>query len=237
MFNAFDLNRDGSIDYDEFLRIIRGDLTPGRLALVRRAYQKLDRDGSGVVDINDIKDVYNASKHPDVISGKKTENQIFNEFLQTFEMHHNIMNGTQADGQVTLDEFVEYYTNISASIDNDEYFALMMNNSWNLSGDASTYKKYPKGWGDYSPEQKKNTYVGEPHTGYQKGKNEVKMVAQRMGMVSKDNPLSNTTRYYANPYDSKRQVPSVANYQKAYGEGVRNHYVRTGVESQNNPLA
>jgi hypothetical protein len=63
------------------------------------------------------------------------------------------------------------------------------------------------------------------------------MVAQRMGMVSKDNPLSNTTRYYANPYDSKRQVPSVANYQKAYGEGVRNNYIRTGIESQNNPLA
>lgn len=26
MFNAFDINRDGTIDYDEFLRIIRGDL-------------------------------------------------------------------------------------------------------------------------------------------------------------------------------------------------------------------
>lgn len=28
IFAAFDLNRDGTIDYDEFLRIIRGDLTP-----------------------------------------------------------------------------------------------------------------------------------------------------------------------------------------------------------------
>ena len=163
VFNAFDLNRDGTIDYNEFLRIIRGDLSQGRLALVRKAFQKLDRDGSGIVDINDIRDVYNASKHPDVISGKKTESQIFNEFLETFETHHNIMNGTQADGQVTQDEFIEYYTNVSASIDNDEYFALMMNNSWNLTGDANTYKKYPNGWGDYSPEQKKNAYVGEPH--------------------------------------------------------------------------
>lgn len=34
VFNAFDLNRDGTIDYDEFLRIIRGDLTPNRLKFV-----------------------------------------------------------------------------------------------------------------------------------------------------------------------------------------------------------
>lgn len=98
VFNAFDLNRDGTIDYDEFLRIIRGDLTQPRLALVRKAYSKLDRDGSGVVDINDIRGVYNGTKHPDVISGKKTEDQILTEFLETFEAHHNIRNGNQADG-------------------------------------------------------------------------------------------------------------------------------------------
>jgi Ca2+-binding EF-hand superfamily protein len=47
-------------------------LTPNRLALVKKAFIKLDKDGSGIVDIDDIKDVYNASRHPDVISGKKT---------------------------------------------------------------------------------------------------------------------------------------------------------------------
>ncbi len=58
-----------------------------------------------------------------------------------------------------------------------------------------------------------------------------------MGMVSKDNPFSNTAVYYLNPQDSKRQVPSVANYQKNYGEGTRDFYQRTGMESKNNPLA
>jgi hypothetical protein len=51
------------------------------------------------------------------------------------------MNGSQADGRIELDEFIEYYTNISASIDNDEYFALMINSSWNITGDANSYKK------------------------------------------------------------------------------------------------
>ena len=31
IFNAFDINRDGTIDYDEFVRIIRGPLTGPRL--------------------------------------------------------------------------------------------------------------------------------------------------------------------------------------------------------------
>lgn len=92
VFNAFDLNRDGTIDYDEFLRMMRGDLTPVRVSLVKKAYAKLDRDGSGMVDINDIRGLYNGSRHPDVLSGKKTEDQVLTEFLETFEMHHNIMN-------------------------------------------------------------------------------------------------------------------------------------------------
>lgn len=83
------------------MRIIRGDLTPNRLALVKKAFMKLDKDGSGVVDINDLKDVYNTSKHPDVLSGKKTSDQVLVDFLETFEMHHNIQSGEQADGNVT----------------------------------------------------------------------------------------------------------------------------------------
>jgi Ca2+-binding EF-hand superfamily protein len=76
------------------LRIIRGDLTPPRLALVQKAFSKLDKDGSGIVDIDDIRDVYNPNKHPDVMSGKKKPDQILVEFLETFEMHHNIQNGS-----------------------------------------------------------------------------------------------------------------------------------------------
>lgn len=32
--------------------------------------------------------VYNAKHHPDVLSGKKNEEEILGEFLDTFEVHH-----------------------------------------------------------------------------------------------------------------------------------------------------
>lgn len=137
LFSAFDINRDGTIQYDEFLRVIRGELNDYRRNLVERAFKVLDRDGSGVVEVQDLVGVYNAKKHPAVIEGRKTEEQVLGEFLETFETHHNIMNENERDFRVTLEEFIEYYTNVSASIDDDMYFQAMMNSAWNLNGDAA----------------------------------------------------------------------------------------------------
>ena len=142
LFNHFDYDRSGLIEYDEFLRTIRGPMSAARKRIVMQAYSALDKDGSGVIDINDIRGVYTADRHPDVLAGKKTEQQILQEFLETFETAHNMRNSTGPDYEVTKDEFVEYYNNVSASIDNDEYFALMMNNAWNLDGKKVT----KKGW-------------------------------------------------------------------------------------------
>jgi calcyphosin len=66
--------------------------------------------------------------------------------LETFETHHNIMHENERDFRVTMEEFIEYYANVSASIDDDMYFQAMMNSAWNLSGDAASYKNYGKGW-------------------------------------------------------------------------------------------
>ena len=76
-----------------------------------------------------------------MLEGRKTERQILEEFLATFEM---ALSGV-ADGIVTIDEFLEYYSSISASIDNEDYFEQMMNSSWNIKGDAAQYKTYAKG--------------------------------------------------------------------------------------------
>ena len=67
IFSVFDANRDGTIHYDEFLRAVRGEMTEFRRGLAIQAFRKIDLDGSGVLDIEDIKSVYNAKKHPDVI--------------------------------------------------------------------------------------------------------------------------------------------------------------------------
>jgi Ca2+-binding EF-hand superfamily protein len=110
-----------------------GEMNDRRQALVLKAFKIIDKDGSGLLDIADIKSVYNAKKHPDVLSGKQTEEDILLEFLDTFEAAFATKTGGKSrDGKVTLEEFMEYYQNISCSIDNDDYFDVMMNNTWNL---------------------------------------------------------------------------------------------------------
>ena len=61
-----------------------------RQGLCKKAFKIMDKDKSGVLDMDDIKEVYNAKKHPDVIAGKKTEQEILGEFLDTFEMHYSL---------------------------------------------------------------------------------------------------------------------------------------------------
>jgi hypothetical protein len=93
---------------------------------------------------------------------------------------------------VTLEEFIEYYTNISASIDDDIYFSQMMNSSWNISGDAAQYKKFDKGWANEDE---------KPSTGYQR-KNVIPATNQptlKSGVMSSDSPFGHMSKYYDRP--------------------------------------
>jgi len=62
-----------------------------RKSVVMKAYKKLDKDGSGEITVEDLKGVYNASRHPDVLSKKKTEEDILTDFLDTFEQHYSYL--------------------------------------------------------------------------------------------------------------------------------------------------
>lgn len=155
LFNAFDNDGSGSIEYNEFIREVRGEMNGYRKKLTLQAFDKLDQDKSGVIEVSEIKSLYNCKNHPDVKSGKKTEEEVYGDFLETFEMHHGNMKGRR-DKRVTRDEFVEYYNNISASIDNDEYFEVMMNNAWKLTSQPEYMKN--QAWTNKADN---NTNVGQ----------------------------------------------------------------------------
>ncbi|KAF0774629.1 hypothetical protein AaE_001671 [Aphanomyces astaci] len=99
---AFDTDGDGFISFDEFLVALRGDISPRRLQFIDMAFQKLDKSKDGRVTIDDLRTVYDVSKHPEFIQGKQTADQILSEFLRQWDT-------VDHDGVVTYDEFVTYY--------------------------------------------------------------------------------------------------------------------------------
>ncbi len=127
LYRYFDADNSGSVDYDEFLIGLRGQLNDRRRSLVALAFGVIDADGSGTLELDDIVEKYDTSKHPDVIAGKKSKSEVLREFLDTFD-------GGDKDGVVTPREFERYYANISASVDDDDYFELMIRNAWHISG-------------------------------------------------------------------------------------------------------
>lgn len=128
LFEHFDADGTGGINFEEFLQGIRDPLNERRQQLVRKAFAILDRSETGEIDIDDIAGIYDASQHPEVIAKRKKPADVLKEFLDTFEV------GGVKDGVVTMDEFMNYYANIGASIENDDYFELMIRNAWHIAG-------------------------------------------------------------------------------------------------------
>lgn len=91
IFKIFDRDGSNTVDYEEFLRTIVGEMNDRRRNLVAQVYRIFDKDGNGVVTIEDLKGIYTASQHPDVKSGKKSEEDVLYEFLDTFEQHYTLL--------------------------------------------------------------------------------------------------------------------------------------------------
>ena len=100
-------------------------MNESRKALVRAAYNKLDANKDGRVTIKDAAQLFKASSHPDVVQKRRSEEEIYREFLDSYDTF-------QKDGIVTFEEFMEYYEGVSCMVDSDDYFTQMMKHSWGL---------------------------------------------------------------------------------------------------------
>ena len=70
---------------------------------------------------------YDFAWHPEVRAGKKTVQDAAKEFMSQWDRDTK-------DAIISMEEFEDYYKDISASIDDDVYFELMIRNAWRITG-------------------------------------------------------------------------------------------------------
>ena len=59
-----------------------------------------------------------------MLNGVKSKEEVLKEFMAKWDKN--------GDETVTMDEFVEYFKDVSCNIDRDDYFELMMKNAWKI---------------------------------------------------------------------------------------------------------
>lgn len=128
LFNSFDTSGDGLLSYDEFLTAICPPLSSTRKNFINVAFTKLDRHGQRKFSLDALVDNFNASFHPDVIAGMKTERQVITDLINFFAHDNDEQN-------VTYESFVAFYTFTSGSISDDAEFENMMKNCWKYNKD------------------------------------------------------------------------------------------------------
>jgi Ca2+-binding EF-hand superfamily protein len=115
LFAACDTDGSGGISVDEFLASLSGEISTRRRRLITEAFKKLDRNGDGELRVNDLKKIFGEGRAAKL-----------DFLLRTFDEN--------SDGTVTEAEFLLYYSDLSASIKNDDAFEVMIRNAFHLSG-------------------------------------------------------------------------------------------------------
>lgn len=84
LLQYFDKDGSNSVNFDEFLVAIRGDLNDFRLSFIKAAYAKLDKNGDGQVKLDDIARTFDVSEHPDVKRGESAQT-VYERFMSQWE--------------------------------------------------------------------------------------------------------------------------------------------------------
>jgi len=150
--------------------------------------------------------LFNASKHPDVILGTRSGQAVLNEFLETFEAHHQLSTTQARESLVTQAEFIDYYTSYSSSIQDDNEFVMILNNCW-----APQDNKPSGNDNSWIPQKERSS----PKKEFRKGHDDYTPASvYRSGMGSQDNPLNNTKDYYPSTQSASRGNMSGKMFQK-----------------------
>ena len=125
LYQLLDIYNQNKVSIVEILSLLRGDLKTIRREVIIKIFAYIDSERKNYIEIDKLKRIFNPNNHPDVISGKKNPDEVYKEFifsLNNFIIYKGINN------KISFDDFIEFFSGISATFENDIIFNNMMNN-------------------------------------------------------------------------------------------------------------
>ncbi|XP_063403690.1 calcyphosin-2-like [Mytilus trossulus] len=124
-FDVLDPDETGELDYSIYMRGVIGQMVESRKNLVRKAFRKIDSQKRGVITVSEIKKYFNASFQPPYKQGATPGVSSLKAFLEAITSSPN-------QEEITYVEFEEYYEGLSISVDDNNEFANILHNTWNI---------------------------------------------------------------------------------------------------------
>ena len=119
-----------NVPFSTIIELIKEDLSEERQNIIKNTYNNLCKfKNSDSITINDLKELYKPEMHPEVLNNKRTPNEIYMQFVETLELFAKINN---INNNITIEQFVDYYSGISPCYYNDSYFERIINNVWSI---------------------------------------------------------------------------------------------------------
>ena len=133
LFLAFTKEETTKVNYDEFIRILRGELIEKRKNLVENVFKSIDKENKGGLSVDELIQLYNTKGSYEFLYNKENEENAKKIFENTFKENHIYLNGEDGvDKLVDIDEFIDYYESVSLMIFEDDTFKEVMLKSWGL---------------------------------------------------------------------------------------------------------
>ena len=130
-FDLFDQNGDGQITYEELMLAVLPPIAQIRRMFIDAVWAEFNPDSTGAVKASEIYTNIDMQYHPLCVRGTLTKQELFCQFLETFESPGAVEDG-QKPGSVYFREFNNYCTLISEHAVTNNEFGLVITRLFGL---------------------------------------------------------------------------------------------------------
>lgn len=98
---------------------LRGEMSTERLLVINQAFDHIDENFDGDLAIGEIAKKFRCRNHPAILDKTATKEQVLKEFLSQWDK-------ARADGSIDREDFIAFYADVGAAIQNDEDFEYVL---------------------------------------------------------------------------------------------------------------